>query len=316
MWLLRLIPTETNFRFMRFRRVSFPLSAVLSIVAVVAFMAMSMNFGIDFKGGTLFELRTKTGQPADVAGLRAQLGRLQLGEVEVQELGQPSDVLVRVELLAGGDAVQVESARKVRELVDANYEIRRQDIVGPRVSDELVRSGTLGVIFALVGIFLYLWFRFEWYFAIGGVISTMHDLILAIGFFAVTQIEFNMTSIAAILTIIGYSFNDTVVIYDRIRDTLRKYKKLHINDLLDLAMNATLTRTLITGVSAFLVMISLVIWGGETLRSFSWAMLFGLFVGTYSSVFIAAPVLIYLGLKTGAGQPSEAPAPAVTKAVA
>jgi preprotein translocase subunit SecF len=300
MWLLKLIPTETNFRFMRFRHMSFPFSALLSILAVVTFVTLSMNFGIDFKGGTLFELRTLDGKPADIGGLRAQLGRLGLGEVEVQELGQPSDVLVRVELQPGGDAAQKGASDKVREAIGAKFEMRRNEVVGPRVSSELVESGTLGIIFGLLAILIYLWFRFEWQFAVGGVIATLHDLVLTIGFFAITRFEFNMTSIAAILTIVGYSINDTVVVYDRIRESMRRYKKMPIEDLLDLAMNATLTRTLITGVSAFLVLVALIIWGGETLNSFGWAMLFGLVVGTYSSVFVASPVLIYLGLKAGA----------------
>jgi preprotein translocase subunit SecF len=178
--------------------------------------------------------------------------------------------------------------------------------VGPRVSGELVQSGTLGVILSLIAIFAYLWFRFEWQFAIGAVVATLHDIVLTIGFFAITQIEFNMTSIAAILTIIGYSLNDTVVVYDRIRETMRKYKRISLTELLDRAMNDTLTRTIITGVSTGLALIALAIFGGEVLKSFSYAMLFGLVIGTYSSVFIAAPILIYLGLKPVSEQQAAA----------
>jgi preprotein translocase subunit SecF len=178
--------------------------------------------------------------------------------------------------------------------------------VGPRVSGELVQSGTVGIILSLIAILAYLWFRFEWQFAIGAIVATLHDIVLTIGFFAITQIEFNMTSIAAILTIIGYSLNDTVVVYDRIRETMRKYKRLNLHDLLDKAMNDTLTRTIITGVSTGLALLALAFFGGEVLKSFSYAMLFGLVVGTYSSVFIAAPILIYLGLKQGAETPAAA----------
>jgi preprotein translocase subunit SecF len=181
----------------------------------------------------------------------------------------------------------------------ADYDFRRVEVVGPRVSGELVQSGTLGILLSLVAILAYLWFRFEWQFAIGAVIATLHDIVLTMGFFGLTQIEFNMTSIAAILTIIGYSLNDTVVVYDRIRETMRKYKRLPIGDLLDKAMNDTLTRTIVTGVSTGLALLALTFFGGEVLKSFTYAMLFGLVVGTYSSVFIAAPILIYLGLKQG-----------------
>jgi preprotein translocase SecF subunit len=200
----------------------------------------------------------------------------------------------------------------MRETFANEYEFRRTEVVGPRVSSELVQSGTLGVILALVTILAYLWFRFEWQYAIGAVVATLHDIVLTIGFFAVTQIEFNMTSIAALLTIMGYSLNDTVVVYDRIRETLRKYKRVPIGELLDQAINDTLTRTIVTGLSTALAVIALAIFGGDVLRSFSYTILFGLVVGTYSSVFIAAPILVYLGLRQGA----ETAAPANAKVAA
>jgi preprotein translocase SecF subunit len=307
--LIRYFPTDTKFGFMRFRRWSFPLSAAMSILAVLLFFTVGMNFGIDFKGGTLVELQSRA-ERADVAAVREQANALGLGEVEVQEFGNDGrEVSVRVELQPGGDQGQQPVVEKLRSTLGADYEFRRVEVVGPRVSGELVQSGTLGVVLSLVAILVYLWFRFEWQFAIGAVIATLHDIVLTIGFFALTQLDFNMTSIAAILTIIGYSLNDTVVVYDRIRETMRKYKRLPIEELLDRAMNETLARTLVTGVSTGLALVALAVFGGEVLKSFSYAMLFGLVVGTYSSVFIASPILIYLGLKLG----SEAPAAADVK---
>ncbi len=303
--LIRYFPTDTKFDFMRFRRWSFPFSAVMSVLAVVLFFAAGMNFGIDFKGGTLVELQAK-GAQADVASLRERANGLGFGEIEVQEFGDGRDVSVRVELQPGGEQGQQAVVNRLRETFSNDYNFRRIEVVGPRVSGELVQSGTLGVLLSLVAILIYLWFRFEWQFAIGAIVATLHDIVLTIGFFAISQIEFNMTSIAAILTIIGYSLNDTVVVYDRIRETMRKYKRMPINDLLDRAMNDTLTRTIITGISTALALIALAVFGGEVLKSFSYAMLFGLVVGTYSSVFIAAPVLIYLGLKQGSEVASTA----------
>ena len=299
MWLVQYIPTETRFDFMRFRRVAFPVSAVLSILSVVLFFGWGMNFGIDFKGGTLVELQSRSAA-ADIAEIRQRAEALGFGEVEVQQFGTPQDVSVRVELQPGGDQAQQSVVSSLRETFGDGHDFRRVEVVGPRVSGELVQSGTLGVIFAIFGVLVYLWFRFEWQFAIGAVVATLHDLVLTIGFFALTQIEFNMTSIAAILTIIGYSLNDTVVVYDRVRETMRKYKRMNVIDMLDLSMNSTLSRTVITGISTFLVLVALAIFGGEVIKGFAYAMIFGLVVGTYSSIFIAAPILIYLGLRAGA----------------
>jgi preprotein translocase SecF subunit len=303
MWLVQYVPTDTKFAFMRFRRMTFPFSAFLSVLSVLLFFGWGMNFGIDFKGGTLVEMQSRAAA-ADIAGIRQRAEALGFGEVEVQQFGTPQDVSVRVELQPGGEQAQQNVVSRLRETFGDAYEFRRVEVVGPRVSGELVQSGTLGVILAIFGVLVYLWFRFEWQFAIGAVVATLHDLVLTIGFFALTQIEFNMTSIAAILTIIGYSLNDTVVVYDRVREIMRKYKRMGVVDMLDLSMNSTLSRTLITGVSTFLVLVSLAIFGGEVIKGFAYAMLFGLVVGTYSSVFIAAPILIYLGLRVG----SEAPA--------
>jgi preprotein translocase SecF subunit len=301
MWLVQYVPTDTKFGFMRFRRMTFPFSAFLSVLSVLLFFGWGMNFGIDFKGGTLVELQSRAAA-ANIADIRQKAEALGFGEVEVQQFGTPQDVSVRVELQPGGEQAQQNVVSRLRETFGDAYDFRRVEVVGPRVSGELVQSGTLGVILAIIGVLVYLWFRFEWQFAIGAVVATLHDLVLTIGFFALTQIEFNMTSIAAILTIIGYSLNDTVVVYDRVREIMRKYKRMGVLEMLDLSMNSTLSRTLITGVSTFLVLIALAIFGGEVIKGFAYAMIFGLVVGTYSSVFIAAPILIYLGVRAGGAE--------------
>ena len=282
---------------MRFRRISFPFSAALSVFSVLLFLLVGMNFGIDFRGGTLIEMQAKSGT-ADLEALRKTATSLNLGDVEVQGFGTPADVMMRIGLQEGGDTAQQGAVKKVKDALGDAYEYRRTEVVGPRVSGELVQSGTLGVVMSVLAVLVYLWFRFEWQFAVGAVIATLHDLVLTIGFFAITGLEFNMTSIAAILTIVGYSLNDTVVVLDRIREMMRKYKKMSISDMLDISINTTLSRTIMTSMTTFLALVALVFFGGHVIQSFSLAMMFGVVVGTYSSIFIAAPVLIYLGVKT------------------
>jgi preprotein translocase subunit SecF len=310
MKLLRLAPENTRFPFMRFRRVSYPFSAMLSILAVVLFVHSGMNFGIDFSGGTLIELRAKNG-PADLAKLRSLAEHLDVGGVEVQGFGGPSDVTLRFGLQAGGDVAQQAAVNRVITAVGTDYEVRRTEVVGPRVSGELVQSGTLGVVIAILAVLCYLWFRFEWQFAVGAIIATMHDLLLTVGFFALTRLEFNTTSIAAILTIVGYSLNETVVVLDRIREMMRKFRKMPTDQLIDVSVNAVLPRTIMTATTVFLALLSLALFGGEVIRSFSLAMIWGIFVATYSSIFICSPMLIYLGLR--ADTVGQAPAAAGTK---
>jgi preprotein translocase subunit SecF len=312
MRLLRLVPDNTKFPFMRFRRISFPISAILSILSIVLFAAWGMNVGIDFKGGTLIELKAKQGV-ADLADLRSKSGTFGFGEIELQNFGSPQEVLVRVALQSGGEQAQQQVVSKFRQTFEEKYEFRRVEAVGPRVAAELVQNGMLGVLVAILAIWMYLWFRFEWQFAVGAVIATMHDIVLTVGFFAMLQIQFDMTSIAAILTIIGYSLNDTVVVYDRIRELLRKYKKMPLEELLDLSINSTLSRTVITSVTTILALIALSIFGGAAIEGFAWAMLFGVVVGTYSSIFVAAPIMIYLGLKPGEGRKLSAEEAATAK---
>ena len=296
MKLLRIVPDHTTFSFMRFRRFCFPFSAVLSVISVWSFFFISMNFGIDFTGGTLIEMQSRLGK-ADIGLVREAAADLASGEVEVQEFGTQGGVSIRFGLQPGGEKAQQAVMERVKTVFEKDYEFRRIEVVGPRVSGELVQSGTLGVVLSIAAVLVYLWFRFEWQFAVAAVIATLHDLVLTIGFFALTQIEFNMTSIAAILTIVGYSLNDTVVVFDRIRELLRRYKTMPPADLLDLSINTTLSRTLMVSLATALALVALVIFGGAVIKSFSWAMFFGVIVGTYSSIFIAAPVLIYLGVR-------------------
>jgi preprotein translocase subunit SecF len=295
---LRLVPDETKFDFMRFRRISFPLSAALSVLAVFLYFYHGLNFGIDFVGGTLMEVQAKNG-PADLAKMRATLGGLGLGEVQLQQFGGPSDVLIRVSQQPGGDEAQQAAVRKVREALGDEVDYRRVEVVGPRISNEFLALGTIGLMLAIIAILVYLWFRFEWQFALGAMIANVHDLVLTIGFMSVTQIDFDLTSIAALLTILGYSLNDTVVIYDRIREMLRRYKRMSMPDLLNISVNNTLSRSIITHVTVTLALLALLLFGGQAIHSFTATMMFGVvLVGTYTSVFIAAPILIYLGVGT------------------
>jgi len=309
---LRVVPDETTFHFMNFRRFSFPISAVLSIAAITLYFTHGLNFGIDFKGGTLVEIQEKSG-PADIAKLRADLGNLGLGDVQLQQFGGPSNVLIRIAEQPGGDAAQQEAVQKVRATLGDGVEYRRVEVVGPRVSGELLAYGTLGLMLAICGILIYLWFRFEWQFALGAMVANVHDIVLTIGFMSITQIDFDLTSIAALLTILGYSLNDTVVIYDRIRELLRRYKKMPMEDLLNQSINSTLSRSIITHVTVTLALLALFLFGGKAIHSFTATMMFGVvLVGTYTSIFIAAPMLIYLGVGTHrkgiTGEPDEKPA--------
>jgi preprotein translocase subunit SecF len=317
--LLRIVPDDTKFDFMRFRRISFPLSAVLSVLAVVAYFTLGLNFGIDFIGGTLIEVQSKTG-PADLGQMRSKLNALQLGDVQLQQFGAPTDVLIRIPQQPGGEEAQQAAVAKVRGALGSDIDYRRTEVVGPRVSGELITMGTLGLLLAIIGIFIYLWFRFEWQFALGAMIANVHDLVLTIGFMAITRIDFDLTSIAALLTILGYSLNDTVVIYDRIREMLRRYKRMPMSELLNISVNSTLSRSVITHVTVTLALLALLLFGGPVLHSFTAAMTFGaVLVGSYTSIFIAAPMLIYLGVgetraaheeSAGEAAPSIAPAPA------
>ncbi|MCA1296952.1 protein translocase subunit SecF [Stappia indica] len=297
--LLRLIPDNTQIRFMRLRTISYPLTIVLILASIGLFFSVGLNFGIDFKGGTVFEMKTME-SPADISGIRTQLGTLDLGDVQVQQFGAPDEVLVRVQQPDGGELAQQSVVSLVREAFGESVEFRRVEVVGPRVSGELAQAGTIAVVASLLVILFYIWFRFEWHFAIGAIITTVNDIIITIGLFVVLQLEFSLSSIAAVLTIIGYSLNDTVVVYDRIRENLRRYKKMPLPELLDRSINEMLSRTVMTSVTTLLALLALYSFGGEVIRSFTLAMIFGVVIGTYSSIFLAAPMLIVLKLRPSA----------------
>jgi preprotein translocase subunit SecF len=302
MRLLRIVPDDTKFDFMRFRRISFPMSALLSILAIFLYFFHGLNFGIDFVGGTLIEVQSKSGA-ADLAKMREAVSGLGLGEVQLQQFGAPTDVLLRVAQQPGGEGAQQAAVAKIRAALGDSVDYRRVEVVGPRVSTELLALGTMGLMAAILSILVYLWFRFEWQFALGAMVANVHDIVLTIGFMSVTQIDFDLTSIAALLTILGYSLNDTVVIYDRIRENLRRYKRLSMPDLLNSSVNSTLSRSIITHVTVTLALLALLLFGGHAIHSFTATMMFGVvLVGTYTSVFIAAPILIYLGVGTGREQ--------------
>jgi preprotein translocase subunit SecF len=297
--LLRIVPDETSFDFIRFRRISFPVSAVLSLLAITLYFTHGLNFGIDFKGGTLIEVQAKSGA-ADIAKMRSTIAGLSLGDFQLQQFGGPAEVLIRIAEQPGGEAEQQVAVQKVRStLGETDYDYRRIEVVGPRVSGELLYTGILGMFAAIAAILCYLWFRFEWQFALGAMIANVHDIVLTLGFMSITQIDFDLTSIAALLTILGYSLNDTVVIYDRIREMLRRYKKMPMPELLNVSINATLSRSIITHVTVAMSLLALLLFGGQAIHSFTATMMFGVvLVGTYTSVFIASPILIYLGVGT------------------
>jgi preprotein translocase subunit SecF len=305
--LLRIVPDDTKFDFMRFRRISFPVSAMLSIAAILLFFFHGLNFGIDFIGGTLIEVQTKAG-PADLAKMRATIGSLQLGDFQLQQFGPPNDVLIRISEQPGGDEAQQAAVQKVRGALGNDVEYRRVEVVGPSVSTELLAYGTIGLVLAIVAILIYLWFRFEWQFALGAMIANVHDIVLTVGFMSLTRVDFDLTSIAALLTILGYSLNDTVVIYDRIREMLRRYKRMPMPDLLNASVNATLSRSIVTHVTVAMSLLALLLFGGQAIHSFTATMMFGVvLVGTYTSVFIASPILIYLGVGRGRAGGAEEP---------
>jgi preprotein translocase subunit SecF len=295
----RIVPDNTKFDFIQFRRISFPVSALLSMVAIALYFFHGLNFGIDFRGGTLMEVQAKSGA-ADLAQMRATLGGLNLGEFQLQQFGGPADVLIRLAQQPGGESAQQEAVVKVQAALGDAVDYRRIEVVGPRVSGELLSYGTIGLFVAIGAILIYLWFRFEWQFALGAMIANVHDIVLTLGFMSVTQIDFDLTSIAALLTILGYSLNDTVVIYDRIREMLRRYKKMPMPELLNVSINSTLSRSIITHVTVAAALLALLFFGGQAIHSFTATMIFGVvLVGTYTSVFIASPILIYLGVGSG-----------------
>jgi SecD/SecF fusion protein len=282
---------------MAVKNYTFMASAALALISVVGFATIGLNLGIDFTGGSIIEMRAKQGA-ADLGDIRERLDGLNLGAVQVQGFGDPSDVLVRVQAQGEGENGEQSAVTKIRNDLGAQYDFRRVEVVGPSVSGELATTGIIGIGLALVAIMVYIWFRFEWQFAVGAITATLHDVLLTIGFFVFTGIEFDITSIAAVLTVVGYSLNDTVVVYDRMRENLRRYKKMPLPLLIDTSINSTLSRTILTSLTTIIAIAALVIFGGEVIRGFTVAMLFGVVVGTFSSIYIAAPILILFRLRS------------------
>jgi preprotein translocase subunit SecF len=279
--------------FMRWRFFGFAFSLALTLTTIGLFFTVGLNYGIDFVGGTLIEAKTTNG-PADLARMRATLDSLNLGQASLQQFGAPDDVLIRLPQQPGGDAAQMAAVKNAQAALGPAVQYRRIEVVGPTVGSELIRAGVLATVLALGAILVYVWFRFEWQFGIGATIATMHDVVTTVGLFAIFQLEFNLTTLAAILTIAGYSINDTVVIYDRVREDLRKHRTMAFRELINLALNETLSRTILTVCTVALAVLSLLIFGGAVLKGFSIAMLWGIVIGTYSSLFIAAPVVYYI----------------------
>jgi preprotein translocase subunit SecF len=278
--------------FMRWHVLGFAFSLLLGVVSTGLFLTIGLNYGIDFKGGTLIEAKTQG--PADLAAMRAKLDDLHIGEASLQGFGSPDEVLIRLPEQPGGDAGQMKAVELARQALGTGIDYRRVEVVGPSVGAELVRAGALATVLALLAILVYIWFRFEWQFGVGATISTIHDVVTTIGLFAIFRLEFNLTTLAAILTIAGYSINDTVVIYDRVREAMRKYRTMPFRELINLALNETLSRTILTVSTVALMVLSLLFFGGEVLKGFSIAMLWGIVIGTYSSLFIAAPIIYYI----------------------
>ncbi len=307
MRLLKLVPDDINIPFMSFRKVFLSISALAVVVSLALVFVKGMSFGIDFQGGILIEVRMP--QAANLSQMRGQLGALGLGEVSLQEFGNPADVLIRIGAQDGDATAQQAAVAAVKDALGAGVDYRRVEFVGPKVSSELLLDGVLAVVVAIVAMLIYIWLRFEWQFGLGAVMALTHDVFLTLGMFSLLGLEFNLSTVAAVLTIAGYSINDTVVVFDRIREDLRKYKTKPVPDLLNDSINATLSRTLMTSLTTLVALLALFFLGGEVIRDFSFAMIFGILVGTYSSICVASPLLLYTNVAArarGTGDAKEA----------
>lgn len=301
---LRLAPDNTNIDFFRFWRATFGASIVAMILSIMAFLMIGLNFGIDFRGGT--SIRTEAQAPVDIGAYRAAISPLGYGDVAITEVFDPTFgpdrnvAMVRIQSVDGVEAIspeQISAVRSALQAVDPTLTFAAVDSVGPKVSGELVQSAILSVLLALGGVLFYIWLRFEWQFSVGAVLALVHDVVLTIGIFSVLQIRFDLAIIAALLTIVGYSLNDTVVVFDRVRENLIKFKKRPIKEVLNLSINETLSRTMMTSVTTLIALIALFTLGGDVIRGFVFAMIWGVIVGTYSSVFVASALLLWLGVK-------------------
>ncbi|UWR31252.1 protein translocase subunit SecF [Sulfitobacter sp. W002] len=307
---LKLVPDNTNFDFFGYAKITFGASVVAMILSLIAWGVMGLNFGIDFRGGTT--LRTESSEAIDVGAYRDALGPLELGDVTISEVFDPGFgadrhvAMIRVQAQEGQEAATTETIQTIEAaLQDVSPDIKFTSVesVGPKVSGELIQTAFLAVGGALAAILIYIWLRFEWQFSVGAVVALFHDVVLTIGLFSLLQIRFDLPVVAAILTIIGYSINDTVVIFDRLRENLRKYKKRPLREVMNLSVNETLSRTLMTSGTTLLALIALLILGGDVIRAFVFAITWGVIVGTYSSVYVAKNVVLYLGVKRDWSKP-------------
>lgn len=301
---LKLVPDETSINFLGSWRYTFSASMVLVVLSIVAFVSFGLNFGIDFRGGT--SIRTEATQPVDIGAYRAAIVPLGVGDVAISEVFDPTYgadrnvALVRIQTQEGGESISPAVLAEVEQALrglDPTLQFTSVESVGPKVSGELVQSAILAVVAALAAVLFYIWLRFEWQFALGAVAALVHDIVLTIGLFSVLQIRFDLAIIAALLTIVGYSLNDTVVVFDRMRENLIKYKKREILEVMNLSLNETLSRTVVTSLTTLLALGSLFVLGGDVIRGFVFAMIWGVVVGTWSSVFVAAVVVKRLGVK-------------------
>ena len=291
--ILRIIKSETNINFMRIKKLTLFISSILFFLSLSLVFIKGLNLGIDFTGGSLIEVRFK--ENIDLNNLRMKMNKLDLGEIQLQTIGNGNDIVIKVQDKKNNENTQSETIQIIKNsLSGKSVEYRRAEFVGPKVGGELVNAGIIAVIFSLIGILIYIWIRFQWNFAIGAIIALIHDVILTLGFFSVLQLEFNLATVAAVLTIAGYSINDTVVIYDRIRDTMRKYKQITFDKVINISLNGTLSRTLTTSLTTLLALIALYTFGGIVISSFIIALIWGVLIGTYSSVYVASPILTYL----------------------
>ncbi|MGI9367764.1 MAG: protein translocase subunit SecF [Ruegeria sp.] len=309
---LRLVPKETSFDFFSRWKVWLGISALMMVVAFTSFMIQGLNFGIDFRGGTT--IRTQSAQEIDVGVYRDAIAPLELGDVTITEVFDPTfgpDENVAMIRIQAQDDAEAVSAQTIIAVEGALGEVIKDiqfvsvESVGPKVSGELIQTAVIAVILAITAVLVYIWLRFEWQFALGAVAALVHDVILTIGIFSELQIRFDLAIIAALLTIVGYSLNDTVVVFDRVRENLRKYKKKDLKDVLNVSINETLSRTVMTSVTTLLALISLYVLGGDVIRGFVFAMIWGVIVGTYSSVFVASTILLWLGVKRDWSKPSN-----------
>lgn len=291
--ILRIIKTGTDIKFMKIKRLTLFISSFLFLLSLFSIFTKGLNLGIDFTGGSLIEVRFK--ENISLNNLRIKMNKLNLGEIQLQTIGSENDVVIRAQDKINDASTQTKTIEVIKNsLKDKSVDYRRTEFVGPKVGGELVNAGIIAVIFSLIGILFYIWLRFQWNFAIGAIIALIHDVILTLGFFSVLQLEFNLATVAAVLTIAGYSINDTVVIYDRIRETMRKYKQITFDEIINLSLNGTLSRTLMTSLTTLLALMALFIFGGVVISSFIIALIWGVIIGTYSSLYVASPLLIFL----------------------